>query len=136
MPRLPHGAARALRSHAQHSALAWLRVTLSPLQLIGAESGADRCHLALRRRWLQPQRPGSGPPSWAPASVESSFMKQLPRARQGSVGDVGLRAPGTKLVRAAWSRTANGRMPFLAEVSLNKQELGIERIDKQEEGKT
>lgn len=136
MPRPPHGTARALRSHAQHSALARLGVISSPLQLMGAESGADRCHLALGRRWQPPHLPGSGPPSWAPASVESSFMRPLPRARQGSVGGVGPGAPGTKLVGAAWPRMANGRMSLLAELSLNKQELGIESIDKQEEGKT
>lgn len=80
----------------------FLKSFWSPLQLIGPESRADRCHLALRRRWQQRGLPGSGPPSGAPASAECSFMERLSRARQGSVGAVGPRAPGTRLVGASW----------------------------------
>lgn len=89
----------------------FLKSFWSPLQPIGPESGADWCHLALRRRWQQRHLPDSGPPSWAPASAESSFMKQLSRAGQGSVGAVGPRAPGTRLVGlpGPWQDVALGR---------------------------
>lgn len=52
------------------------------------------------------------------------------------MGDMGPRPPGTRLVGTAWPRMGDGRMSLLAELSLNKQELEIDSVDKQEEGKT
>ena len=63
---------------------------------MGAEYGADRCQLALRRQWPWPLLLGLGPSSWALASVESPFVKQLSWARQGAAGvGVGLSVPCT-----------------------------------------
>ena len=56
-------------------------VPLNPHQLLGAEYGADRCQLALRRQWRRPLLPRLGPSSWTLASVESPFVKQHSWAR-------------------------------------------------------